>query len=165
MHCSSLSKSLAPGYRIGWVLPGRFRSEVAKLKRMQNISCPTLPQAAVAHFLQTGRYDLHLRGLRKALHTQCLRYTQSIIEHFPAGTYISRPHGGFVLWLELPKSVDVFRLRSEALKKGIAIVPGKIFSASCNFSSCVRISFGKPWTEDIDYGLKVLGDMVKKQVK
>jgi DNA-binding transcriptional MocR family regulator len=165
MHCSSLSKSLAPGYRIGWVLPGRFRSEVAQLKRMQNISCPTLPQAAVAHFLQTGRYDLHLRGLRKALHTQCLRYTQSIIEHFPAGTYISRPHGGFVLWLELPKSVDVFRLRSEALKKGIAIVPGKIFSASCNFSSCVRISFGKPWTEDIDYGLKVLGDMVKKQVK
>jgi DNA-binding transcriptional MocR family regulator len=91
MHCSSLSKSLAPGYRIGWVLPGRFRSEVAQLKRMQNISCPTLPQAAVAHFLQTGRYDLHLRGLRKALHTQCLRYTQSIIEHFlPAPTFPGR---------------------------------------------------------------------------
>lgn len=165
MHCCSLSKSLAPGYRIGWALPGRFLAEVAQIKRMQNISCPTLTQVAVAHFLQTGRYDLHLRGLRHALHTQCLRYTQSIIEHFPQGTHISRPHGGFVLWLELPQSIDVFCLRNEALRKGIAIVPGKIFSASCNFSHCLRLSFGKPWTEDIDYGLKLLGDLVKKQVK
>jgi DNA-binding transcriptional MocR family regulator len=165
MHCSSLSKSMAPGYRIGWVLPGRFRNKVAGIKRMQNISCPTLPQAAVAHFLQTGRYDLHLRGLRNALHTQCLRYTQSIIEHFPAGTHISRPHGGFVLWLELPAGVDVFRLRSEALQQHIAIVPGKIFSASCNFSHCLRLSYGKPWTEDIDYGLKMLGELVKKQLQ
>jgi DNA-binding transcriptional MocR family regulator len=70
-----------------------------------------------------------------------------------------------VLWLELPQSVDVFRLRSEALQRGIAIVPGKIFSASCNFSSCVRISFGKPWSEDVDYGLKVLGDLVKGKLK
>ncbi|HEU4901891.1 MAG TPA: PLP-dependent aminotransferase family protein [Flavisolibacter sp.] len=163
MHCSSLSKSLAPGYRIGWVLPGRFHAAVAQIKRMQNISCPTLPQAAVAHFLQTGRYDLHLRSLRQALHTQCLRYTQSIIEHFPAGTRISQPHGGFVLWLELDEKVDVFRLRSEALAQQIAIVPGKIFSASCNFSHCLRISFGKPWNEDIDYGLKLLGNLVKKQ--
>lgn len=163
MHCSSLSKSLAPGYRIGWVLPGRFRAEVAQLKRMQNISCPTITQTAVAHFLQTGRYDLHLRSLRKALHTQCLRYTQSIIEHFPAGTHISQPHGGFVLWLELPEGVNVFRLRSEALQKGIAIVPGKIFSASCNFSHCLRLSFGKPWNEEIAHGLRVLGDLVKKQ--
>lgn len=165
MHCSSVSKSLSPGYRIGWTLPGRFRAEVAQLKRMQNISCPTITQAAVAHFLQTGRYDLHLRGLRHALHTQCLRYTQSIIEHFPEGMHISQPHGGFVLWLELPQRVDVFRLRSEAIQKGIAIVPGKIFSASCNFSHCLRLSFGKPWSEDVDYGLKLLGDLVKKQAK
>lgn len=165
MHCASLSKSMAPGYRIGWTLPGRFRAEVAQIKRMQNISCPTLTQAATAHFLQTGRYDLHLRGLRQALHTQSLRYTQSIIEHLPQETLVSRPHGGFVLWLELPQSVDVFRLRSEALQKGIAIVPGKIFSASCNFSQCLRLSFGRPWSEDVDYGLKLLGELVKKQMK
>jgi DNA-binding transcriptional MocR family regulator len=165
MHCSSLSKSLAPGYRVGWILPGKFFDSVRQIKRIQNISSPTLTQAAMAHFLQAGRYDFHLKGLRKALHTQCLRYIQSIITHFPADTKISRPTGGFVLWLELNKSVDVFKLRSDAVQKGIAIVPGKIFSASCNFSHCVRISFGKPWTEDIDYGLKVLGDLVKKQLK
>ena len=165
MHCSSLSKSLAPGYRVGWVLPGKFFDEVRQIKRIQNISNPTLTQAALAHFLLTGRYEYHLKSLRKALHTQCLRYIQSIIEHFPVGTKISRPHGGFVLWLELNKTVDVFKLRSDAMKQRIAIVPGKIFSASCNFSNCVRISFGKPWNEDIDWGLKVLGDLVKKQGK
>lgn len=163
MHCSSLSKSLAPGYRIGWCLPGKFFTEVRHIKRMQNISCPTLTQAAVAHFLHNGRYEYHLKSLRKALHTQCLRYIQSIIAHFPPDTKISRPHGGFVLWLELPQSVDAFTLRNDAMKQRIAVVPGKIFSASCNFSNCVRISFGKPWNEDVDYGLKVLGDLVRRQ--
>lgn len=165
LHCSSLSKSLAPGYRIGWVMPGRFFTEVAQLKRMQNISCPTLTQAAVAHFLQHGRMEYHLRGLRKALHTQCLRYTGSIIEHFPPDTKISRPLGGFVLWVELPRSVDVFALRRDAVKARIAIVPGKIFSASCNFENCIRVSFGKPWSGEIDEGLKVLGELVRKQMK
>ncbi len=165
MHCSSLSKSLAPGYRIGWTLPGKFFEEVRQIKRMHNISSPTLTQAAMAHFLQHGRYEYHLKNLRKALHTQCLRYIQSIITYFPADTKISRPHGGFVLWLELNKNVDVFKLRSEAMKQHISVVPGKIFSASCNFSHCLRISFGKPWNDDIDYGLKVLGDLVKKQIK
>jgi len=165
MHCSSVSKSLAPGYRIGWTLPGKFFEEVRQIKRMHNISSPTLTQAAIAHFLQHGRYEYHLKNLRKALHTQCLRYIQSVITYFPADTKISRPHGGFVLWLELNKHVDVFKLRSEAIKQHISVVPGKIFSASCNFSHCLRISFGKPWNDDIDYGLKVLGDLVKKQAK
>ena len=64
---------------------------------MLNICSPTLTQVATAHFLKTGRYEYHLKNLRKALHTQCLRYMQAIIEYFPADTKISRPHGGFVL--------------------------------------------------------------------
>ncbi len=163
MHCSSLSKSLAPGYRIGWILPGRFGAEVRQLKRIQSISSPTLTQAAMAHFLQNGRYDFHLKALRKDLHTQCLRYSQSLLSHFPADTRFSRPGGGFVLWVELNPAVDVFKLRADAMANGISFVPGKIFSASCNFSHCLRISFGKPWTEDMDWGLKLLGDLVKKQ--
>jgi DNA-binding transcriptional MocR family regulator len=165
MHCSSLSKSLAPGYRVGWALPGRFTGEVAQLKRMQNISCPTITQAAMSHFLQHGRYEYHLRSLRNALHTQCMRYTQSIIQYFPADTKISRPSGGFVLWLELNKKVDTFKLRIDAKKQQIAIVPGQIFSASADFSHFLRISYGKPWTDDTDYGLRILGDLIKKQIK
>ncbi|MBC7946358.1 MAG: PLP-dependent aminotransferase family protein [Chitinophagaceae bacterium] len=162
MHCSSLSKSLTPGYRIGWTLPGKFMDQVKQIKRIHNISSPTLTQAAMAHFLQHGRYEYHLKNLRKALHTQCLRYMQAIIEYFPEDTKVSRPHGGFVLWVELGKSVNAFKLRAEAMKHNISIVPGKIFSASCNYDNCIRISFGKPWDDDADYGLMMLGKLIRK---
>jgi DNA-binding transcriptional MocR family regulator len=160
MHCSSLSKSLSPGYRIGWTIPGKFLEQVKQIKRMHNISSPTLTQAAMAHFLQNGRYEFHLKNLRKALHTQCLKYVQAIIEYFPEDTKVSRPHGGFVLWVQLNKKIDAFKLRAEAMKHHISIVPGKIFSANCNYSNFIRISFGKPWDENVDYGLMTLGKLI-----
>ena len=162
MHCSSLSKSLAPGYRIGWIIADRFIEQVKEQKRIQNISSPSLTQAAIAHFLKNGRYEYHLKNLRKALHTQHLRYIQAIIEYFPADTKVSRPQGGFTLWVALNRKVDSFRLRSEAIKHNISIVPGKIFSSGTNYAHCIRISFGKPWSEDMDYGLMMLGKLIKK---
>ena len=73
---------------------------------MTNVSTNTLTQAAIAHFLENGRYELHLRHLRKALHTQSLRYTQAISEYFPPDTRMTRPQGGFVLWIELNKKIN-----------------------------------------------------------
>jgi DNA-binding transcriptional MocR family regulator len=162
MHCSSLSKSLTPGYRIGWAIPGRFIDEVKQMKRIHNISCPTITQAAMAHFLQHGRYEYHLKNLRKALHTQSLRYMQAIIDHFPEDSKVSRPQGGFILWVELNKKVNTFKLRTEAMKHRISIMPGRIFSVSANYSNYIRISFGKPFTEDAEYGLMVLGKLIRK---
>ncbi len=164
LHCSSLTKSLAPGYRIGWVLPGKFLEQVKQIKRIHNISSPTLTQAAIAHFLQIGRYEYHLKGLRRALHTQCLRYMQGIVDYFPEDTKVSRPHGGFVLWVQLNKKVNAFKLRTESMKHNISIMPGKIFSASCNYSNCIRISYGKPWDDDADYGMMMLGKLIQKML-
>ena len=164
MYCSSFSKSLSPGYRIGWMIPGKFFDSIKQLKRIQNISSPTLTQAAIAHYLKYGRYEFHLKNLRKALHTQSLRYVQAIIKYFPADTKVSRPHGGFILWLELNKKVNAFELRTEAMKHQISIVPGKIFSSGNNYSNCIRISFGKPWNDDVDYGLMMLGKMIRKMI-
>ena len=161
MHCSSISKSLAPGYRIGWAIPGKFIEEVKALKMTHSISSPTLMQTAIAHFLSIGRYEYHLKNLRKALHTQCLRYIQGIVQYFPDDTKISRPQGGFVLWVELNKKVDTFKLCNEALKHNISVAPGRIFSINCNYSNYLRISYGKPWDEDVDYGLMMLGKLIK----
>jgi DNA-binding transcriptional MocR family regulator len=164
MHCSSLSKSLAPGYRIGWVLPGKFFEKVKTLKLIHSISSATLTQAAIAHFLSIGRYEYHLKNLRKALHTQCLRYTQGIMQYFPEDTRISRPQGGFVLWVELNNKVNTYKLSTEALKHGISVAPGRIFSNSCNYSNYLRIGYGSPWNEKVEKGLKTLGNLVKKMV-
>ena len=164
MHCASLSKSLAPGYRIGWTIPGKFTEDVKQIKRISDISSPSLTQVAMAHFLGNGRYEYHLKNLRKALHTQYLKYTQAIIQYFPEGTKLSRPQGGFVLWAELPEKVNASKLRLEAMKHHISVVPGKIFSVRCNYHNFIRISFGKPWNEDMDYGLMMLGKIVKKMM-
>lgn len=165
MHCSSLSKSLAPGYRIGWVLPGKFIDQVKQIKRINNISSPTLTQAAVAHYLQHGRYEYHLKTIRRALYTQCLRYQQAIVDYFPEDTRVSRPAGGFVLWVQLNDRINTFKLRIEAMKHHISVVPGKIFSGSGNYNNCIRISFGKPWDDNADYGLQVLGRIIKKMMQ
>ena len=164
MYCASLSKSLAPGYRIGWVLPGRYTEEIKKLKRIQNISSPTLTQAAIAHYLQHGRYEYHLKNMRKALHTQCLRYLQGVVEHFPEDTKVSRPAGGLVFWVQLNKKINAFRLRVEAMHHHISVVPGKIFSGSGQYGNCMRISFGKPYDEDAEYGLMMLGRIIRKML-
>ena len=164
MHCASLSKSLAPGYRVGWTIPGKFTEDVKQIKRISDISSPSLTQVAMAHFLGNGRYEYHLKNLRKALHTQYLKYTQAIIQYFPEGTKLSRPQGGFVLWVELPGKVNASKLRLEAMKHHISVVPGKIFSVRCNYHNFIRISFGKPWNEDMDYGLMMLGKIVKKMM-
>src|SRR5258708_27063542 len=103
MLCSSVSKSLAPGYRVGWCIPGKFKEQIINLKLMYTLSSAGPTQAAIAHFFETGRYDLHMRNLRKALYTQCLRYTQAIAEYFPDDIKVSRPQGGYVLWIELNK--------------------------------------------------------------
>ncbi len=162
MYCSSLSKSLSPGYRIGWTLPGQFLEAVKQLKRIQNISCPTLTQAAMGHFLKNGRYEYHLKNLQKALHTQSLKYIQGIIQYFPPDTKVSRPKGGFILWLELNSKIDAFKLQIEAKKHKIAITPGRLFSSTNKYLNYIRISFGRPWDNDVDWGLMMVGKLIKK---
>ena len=164
IHCSSLSKSVAPGYRIGWILPGKFLEPVMRLKMMHTTSGATLTQVAMAHFLSIGRYEYHLKNMRKALHTQSMRYVQAIMQYFPPDTKISRPQGGFCLWVELNKKVNAYKLYIEAKKHNISVAPGQIFSASCNYCNCLRIGYGKPWNEDIDYGLMILGKLIKKMM-
>ncbi len=99
------------------------------------------------------------------MHTQCLRYIQGIVQYFPADTKVSRPHGGFVLWIELNKKINSYKLYQEAVKHNIAIAPGKIFSSQGQFENCMRISYARPWDADVERGLKVVGDLIKKMMK
>ena len=161
MLCSSISKSLAPGYRVGWCLPGKFKQRFINIKLMHSLSSASPTHSAIGHFFETGRYDLHMRNLRKALHTQCLRYTQAIAEYFPADIKVSRPQGGYILWIELDKSIDAFELYKKALTHHISISPGQIFSTDSRFTNFIRISFGIPYNGEIDKSLKTLGALIR----
>ncbi|KFJ90591.1 GntR family transcriptional regulator [Pseudomonas sp. 1-7] len=160
MHCSSFSKSLAPGYRIGWVAGGRYAEQIARLKLMTTIS-PSVPaQAALADYLQHGGYDRHLRKLRHALEMQQSAMLASAARHFPASTRVTRPSGGYFLWFEFPERLDSLQLLRLALAQGISLAPGPIFSASQGFRHCARLNYGHPWNPRSEQAMEVLGRLV-----
>jgi len=161
LWCGSVSKTLAPGYRVGWVAPGRYFDEVKRLKLYHSITSATPEQAAIANFLATGRYENHLRRLRQTLHANSLRYIRAIGEHFPEGTKVSQPRGGFILWVELDKSIDTWQLYREAMLHKISIAPGLMFSLQDRYRHCMRLNYGMNWTPQLERALKKLGSLVK----
>jgi DNA-binding transcriptional MocR family regulator len=160
MHCSSFSKTLAPGYRIGWVSAGRFADKVQRLKLMTTISASIPVQAGVADYLQHGGYDKHLRKLRGALRTQLGEMDAAIERWLPQGVRRTHPEGGYFLWLEFPDAIDAMELHRLAIAQGISLAPGPIFSATHGFENCVRLNFGHPWSPRIDDAMRVLGELV-----
>lgn len=162
MLCSSFSKTLAPGYRVGWAIPGKFLEQVLALKFIQSGPTSTLPQLAIAEFLDGGGYDRHLRSLRRLLAGQVERISAAVADHFPAGTRLSRPAGGFLLWVELPGRASALELHALAQLRGISISPGPIFSAKQRFQNAIRLNCGSVWSETIERAIKTLGGLAKE---
>ncbi len=161
IYCSSFSKSIAPGYRIGWMAtktPAHMQSALER-KLAFTLSGPPLLQVALAEFLSSGGYDNHLRRIRRLFEDAIGRISRAVERSFPEGTKVSRPAGSFVLWLELPKSVWTARLFDEALKNGICFIPGDAFSVSGRYGHCLRLSCGHGWTERIEKGVMKLGKL------
>ncbi len=163
LHVSSVSKTLAPGYRVGWIAGGRWHDQIVRKKYSHTLACPALLGMAVAEFLASGGYDRHLRRLRTALAGNVERYREGILTEFPDGTRVSSPRGGFVLWVELPPGVEALALHEAALRRGIVVAPGPLFSARQRFSNYIRISAGAPWSERISASIRTLGRLVAKE--
>lgn len=161
LWCGSVSKTLAPGYRVGWVAPGKFKEKVIRTKLYHSVSSATLMQEAIGNFLETGRYEHHLRKLRLTLQANSLQYLRAIGDYFPEGTKVSRPQGGFLLWVELPKKADTVKLYEMALQYKISIAPGRMFTLQNQYNHCLRLNYGLAWNEKVDQALKLIGKLAK----
>jgi DNA-binding transcriptional MocR family regulator len=142
LHCGSFAKSLAPGARIGWVIPGRFKSEIERLKFITTISTASLPQAALVEYLKHGGYERHLRGFRQRLSAALAAMTQAVTTYFPPGCRLTQPQGGYMLWVEMPEPIDALKLHRLALADGISIAPGPLFSVKRRYQNFVRLNYG-----------------------
>ena len=161
--CSSFSKTLAPGYRVGWLEPGRFREEALKVKAGTNPHSATPNQMIVAEYLAQGNFDQHLKKLRRKVYCQVEAIQQKIGCVFPREICCSRPTGGMFLWLKLPQGVDAWELFLNAHAKGVAIIPGNVFSChqGC-LNGFIRIGCGHPLTPRIEKGFNILGELVNE---
>ena len=160
LHCSSFSKSLAPGYRLGWTAAGRYARTVERLKLSSTLSVSVPVQLGILHYLQEGGYDKHLRVLRETLSAQRDVALHAIAKHFPKGVRVTQPEGGYFLWVELPPGLNALVLQRLALSQNISIAPGQLFSADQRFSHCIRLNFGHPSAQQLEPALKALGRLV-----
>jgi len=161
MHCSSFSKCLAPGYRVGWAAPGRYIKAVDRLKLTTTVATSLPPQMAIATYLQKGGYDKYLRNLRQTLLVNQIKFVEAIERYFPEGTCLTAPHGGYFLWVKLPDGVDALQVHKLAIADGISIAPGPIFSAQRDFKNYIRLNYGHSWDMRSEMSLNALGEIVK----
>ncbi len=165
LHCGTFAKWLAPGYRVGWAAPGRFKNAVERLKFMTTLTTASLPQAAIVGYLKHGGCERHLRGLRQRLSVQLQQMRQALERSLPDGCRLTRPEGGYMLWIELPATVDALRLHQLALEQRISIAPGPIFSAQRRYTNFIRVNFGHPWSKQIDDAVQTLGALTAELMR
>lgn len=162
LYCSSVSKSLAPGVRVGWVAAGRYQPKIEYLKSFISVGSSSLDSLLVSEFFHSGNYTRHIRSLQHAFSNQVNLFSSAIASNFPDETSISRPRGGYVLWVGLPKGVDAWKVYQEALKRHIAIVPGQLFSTTSKYNNYIRINCALPWGDELRLALAQLGEIVQR---
>lgn len=164
MLCSSFSKTLAPGLKAGFIEPGRWHDAIRMLKFVASGGNSELVELTLAELLESGGYERSLRQLRRRCEQQVDAARGVIAESFPRGTRVTRPTGGFILWVELPKACDSIALFEKLLERGISIAPGPMFSATQRYRNCMRVSVGYLWTERTETALREVGKLARQQI-
>ena len=165
LFCSSFSKTLAPGLRVGWIAPGRYLEQVVHMKYLGTGSTAQLPQLAIAEYLKDGHYEPHLRRMR----AQYLRSRDLMVNwvsrYFPVGTRVSQPQGSFMLWIEMPQGFDSQKLNRALLPHKIQIAPGSIFSAAGKYRNCIRLNYAATASEAIEAAVKQIGATIAELIE
>lgn len=159
LWCGSFSKTLASGYRVGWVAPGKFKAQIERTKHFHTMYSSTIPHEAIGNFLESGKYEVHLKKLRQNLYLNLLNYQRCIEEYFPDDIKLTNPSGGLTLWIEFNKKIDTVELYNQAILNKISISPGRLYSLQNQYNNCLKLSYGRFWNNKIETALKVIGKL------
>jgi DNA-binding transcriptional MocR family regulator len=161
LYCSSVSKTLAPGWRVGWIAAGRFHDKVLQTRLAEDWAGVPLIEGALADFLAGGDYDRHLRKLKPRVLGGLRAVTARVEDMFPAGTLISRPKAGFLLWIELPPSIDALDVYHKAQAERIGVSPGHLFSAQSSLTHHLRLNCANEPTPRLLRAVDRLGEICR----
>ncbi len=163
VYCSSFSKVLAPGFRIGWILPGRFQDQVRSSKIIQTWGGPNVMQRALVRMLKAGSLENRIRHLVRETDATRRQALAIINETFPKGVAVANTQYGYLLWIRLPGGVDTLKLYQQSVRElGINFAPGSIFSATGQFSDYLRLNLAAPWNEALETALRQLGHFLSQ---
>lgn len=158
--CSSFSKVLSPGLRVGWLIAGPRAPRAAEIKFRSSGTAATAPQRAVAEYLRRGQYDRLVRNAARHYGMRLERLRDHVAAHFPAETRISRPVAGFTLWVELPNDIDATSIYRRALERDIVIAPGELFAPGDRYRHCLRLNAAVADDARVQEAVRQLGRLV-----
>lgn len=162
--CSSISKTMEPRLRVGWIAPGRYYDEVLRQKIASCLSSPQLPEAVTAEVISKGSFDKHLRQVRALYKQRASHMMDLAVQYFPEEMLASNPQGGLVSWFEMPRHLDATDLYYSCRDKEVRIAPGELFSISGLYRNCFRLSYANPWSAEREAGIKIIGDTAKQML-
>lgn len=166
IYCSSFSKALAAGLRVGWVASRQLAKEITSEKVTMHLASPGVTQTAVAYLLKEGKYEKHIRKQRLQIANAMRALLQSINTHFPEGIEYTHPVAGYVTWLKLPDTCQLTgtELFHQAIKQNVSIVPGILFSSSNKYENYIRLSSSGYWDDKKENAVKVLSEIIKNSM-
>ena len=165
MICGSFTKTIAPGLRLGWVDAGRWSTKLASLKQATSGSQSVMIERALADLLTQPGIESNYRQMRATIAARVDEARGLIAQHFPQGTRVTDPPGGFILWVELPRGIDSLALFRGCLEDNIVIAPGTMFSATHHFRHCIRLGLGGIWDEAHRDALRRVGSLAATMLR
>lgn len=157
----SLSKTVMPGLRVGWIVTGRnWSRRLPPFRQAMDLGGPPLMQGLALALLRSGQYDAHLDRAREAYRRRRDLLLSALADHMPQGVTWTTPQGGFNLWVRLPEGYSSIALFLAAIEHGVAIVPGPFLDIDHRFVNAFRLAYGAVPESDIPDGVARLAEAV-----
>ena len=154
---TSYAKTLAPGIRLGWLAAGRFMQRAEQVRFALGSTVAPLYQETVYRLLHSASYDRHVRAFRMQLARNAYLALNLVSDHFPEGTTVSNPSGGYNLWVKMPGATDMTHFYKACEKIGTRFTPGYTFSFSGSFDACFRLVFADQFSPKRIRAIKAAG--------
>ena len=167
IYCSSFSKILSAGMRVGFVRgPREIIQKMVIAKQVEDVHTNNFFQMLCHRFINEYDLDAHIEMIRDLYRKKCALMLDTLDKNLPACIKYTRPEGGLFIWCTLPDEVDAAAFVKNALAKKVAVVPGATFNADpCAPSQSFRLNYSTPSDEDIVRGCEILGEVARDMIK
>jgi 2-aminoadipate transaminase len=163
LYFGSFSKMIAPGLRVGWVLPpASLYAHLVNASETSQLNPSVFSQQLISAYLDEPAWQEKLSEYRGIYREKFTALVETLEQVMPAGTTWNRPTGGFYLWVKLPEGIDTEALVYECIERGVVYVPGTAFYTDGSGHSELRMSFCLPSLDDIRKGAAILGEVFQE---